>query len=589
MTISLNRIKNAVFGINTGIFFLLLFLYQIVFTFFGIDFSDMGLSAIFYQQIFNNPETVQLTFSIWFTGVVGGIWLMIFPSSGLIGIRVLGVVAFSLMLILVYLLLRNHFHTKKLKIGLALLTILIGPHFAFMGFHYDTASALFLVLVIFLLFKGLTEKNNFFLLLSGFFLCLSSFARIPNIAGIALALPALYYGYLNNYTLGKYFKSVAFFLSGLAIGSAFIFLLMKLLNHDEFFFNSIINTMERGKSGNSHDIFSLLKLYFQQYAEIFIIILAGILLMSAYLLITTKTRYKTLIILPVIIAFALYELILQNDFMRIKEFFIYHGFAFLFSFIVLTDRKLNSEHKFLALLGIFMMILLPLGCNYGFVNMYGLAFTISLPLAVCCFLSIQPGSITIANRRTFIMSPQAISVSRITVFSIMVITALFSSVYYSYCEASKYKLTYSINSNQARGVFTSKERATVVNELLAASSKYLSKDDYVFAYHSIPMFYFLTETKPWLYNIWTATYSPEDIDYFIQKSYSEKKVLPVIVRAKFTTWGNWPHEGLIDTASSKSELDRYLDESLIKENNYNPVWENKAFQILIPPNSTVLR
>ena len=43
-------------GMNTKLFFLCLFVYQLLFIFQGIDLSDEGFIATFYQQIFNNPE-----------------------------------------------------------------------------------------------------------------------------------------------------------------------------------------------------------------------------------------------------------------------------------------------------------------------------------------------------------------------------------------------------------------------------------------------------------------------------------------------------------------------------------------------------
>jgi hypothetical protein len=546
----------------------------------------MGLTATLYQQIFNDPDTIYLNFAIWFTGIVGGVWLLIFPSLGLVGIRLLGIIVFTLMVIMVFNLLKNNFDQKKLKLGIGLLTILIGPFFVFIGFHYNTISALLLVTVIYFLFNGLISKNNFFLIVAGFVLCLNTSARIPNITGIALLLPALYYGYKNSYTFHQYFKLIIFFLSGFFIGLAFVFFMMKLLKHDEFYLSAITDTLNRGKSGNSHNIFSLLKLYFNQYGEIVIMILTGTLLVSIYALAANKVRYKILFVFPFLVAFALYEQMLQNDFMRVKELFIYHGFAFLFSFICLADEKLNSDQKFLALLGIFMMMLMPLGSNYGFINSNGLSFVISLPVAFCCFLSVKPFSIKVFKGVVVAVNQITLSVISITLVSIMVITALFSSIYYSYCEASKHKLIYSINSKQAKGIFTSKERAQALNELLAESSKYLKKDDYALAYHTIPMFYFLSETRPWLYNIWTSTYSVQDLDYFIKRSYSEKNVLPVIIKAKFSTWGNWPKEGIINDALPKSELDNYLDKKLIEDNNYKLVWESKSFQILVPPEKT---
>ena len=59
----------------------------------------------------------------------------------------------------------------------------------------------------------------------------------------------------------------------------------------------------------------------------------------------------------------------------------------------------------------------------------------------------------------------------------------------------KHRLVHPIQSPLTQFVFTSRERATVVNELLAESAKYVTRGDYVLAYDEMPMFYDLTHTR----------------------------------------------------------------------------------------------
>src|ERR1700748_3261150 len=99
-------------------FFLVLFLYQLLFIFQGIDFTDEGFYAAFYQQIFKDPASVQYNFMYWLSGVIGGAWLYLFPSYGLLGIRLGGVLVTTLTIMVSYKLLKNYLNTRHLKIGL---------------------------------------------------------------------------------------------------------------------------------------------------------------------------------------------------------------------------------------------------------------------------------------------------------------------------------------------------------------------------------------------------------------------------------------------------------------------------------------
>src|SRR5580692_1672648 len=77
-------------GMNIYIFFLFIFIYHVLVIFQGIDFNDEGFHLAFYQQIFNNPESVQYAFWGWLSGIVGGTFMKLFPYLGIWGIRLLG-------------------------------------------------------------------------------------------------------------------------------------------------------------------------------------------------------------------------------------------------------------------------------------------------------------------------------------------------------------------------------------------------------------------------------------------------------------------------------------------------------------------
>ncbi|MDP9043030.1 MAG: hypothetical protein M3N30_13715, partial [Bacteroidota bacterium] len=51
--------------IDTKLFFLFIFVFQLVLIFQGVEMSDEGFLATFYQQIFDHPESVQYNFMFW--------------------------------------------------------------------------------------------------------------------------------------------------------------------------------------------------------------------------------------------------------------------------------------------------------------------------------------------------------------------------------------------------------------------------------------------------------------------------------------------------------------------------------------------
>ena len=73
------------------VFLSILFLFQLIFIPQGLDFADEGFFMTFYQQIFNDPESVTYAFMYWFAGVLGGSLYALFPEGGLLLMRFAGV------------------------------------------------------------------------------------------------------------------------------------------------------------------------------------------------------------------------------------------------------------------------------------------------------------------------------------------------------------------------------------------------------------------------------------------------------------------------------------------------------------------
>ena len=142
---------------NTKVFFFLLFFYQVLFIFQGVDLSDEGFYATFYQQIYNNPEATQYNFMFWFSGIVGGAFDYVFHGLGIWGMRLAGVLVTTSTIIVTYNLLKKYLNPGHLKLGLLMVLLFINNNLK--EIHYNDLSALFNMLTILYLFTGLKENK----------------------------------------------------------------------------------------------------------------------------------------------------------------------------------------------------------------------------------------------------------------------------------------------------------------------------------------------------------------------------------------------------------------------------------------------
>ena len=183
-------------GMNDKLFFVLIICIQVIFIFQGLDFADSGFDADFYSRIFSDPSTVQYNFMYWFTGILGGPWLKLFPGMGLLGLRIAGVLFTSATFWITYELLKKYLHTGPLRLSLFLIILFLAT--SIKELNYDDVTALFFICAAWYLFRGLIREKPFLIFLAGLFISLNTFSRLPNIMGLALIL-AIWFSRLSEW------------------------------------------------------------------------------------------------------------------------------------------------------------------------------------------------------------------------------------------------------------------------------------------------------------------------------------------------------------------------------------------------------
>ena len=156
---------------------------------------------------------------------------------------------------------------------------------------------------------------------------------------------------------------------------------------------------------------------------------------------------------------------------------------------------------------------------------------------------------------------------------------LFFAYYYPYSDlGNRLKMTYTINSKYTQGIYTTQDKAESINELLSISAKYVQKDDYVLVYHSFPLYYYMTETKPFLPNSWLKLYDSNTLKQKLAASLQTAISLPVVIRQQQENFG----DPLI------REVKNNIINDYLNHYHYKEVWSNKDFRILISSDSTII-
>ena len=599
--------QNIIDTLSNKVFFLILAVYQILFIFQGMDFADEGFFMTFYQQIFTSPESFEMNFLYWFSGFIGGIFYYLFPSSGILGMRVLGITIILLTSILTYNLLKSYINKFNLRIGILLIIMFVNSN-DIKAMYYDNLSSLLIVSSSVFIFKGLLKNKLFLIAVSGALISLSMFTRIPSIALLIFVLAILFYGFINKNKFSLIAKQGFSFLSGFVLMTIAVICLMQFMGHLSIYIQTLkIGFGWAASTDDSHNLKHLFKNFVLAYSKsllwgIVLCILPFVLNYIQNLLIklnASQTRIIAKITEITLVVFFLFLLLTDRiTYYSLMTFFA--GISLIASSFILTGSRHNKEIKLLVLLGCLFLLFAPLGSAGGLYAAGRSAFWLILPFAIDFLLSIKSisGKINISDNSNHdhiinISTNQRYLITLKNYFiAICVVACLYFSYYYPYFDMSnRAKMFSSIENKLAKGIFTTKERALTINDLLIESSKYVIKNDFVLAYDCIPMYHYLSETRPYLPNTWPWLYVPEQLNYELNYAQKKSNKLPVVILQKVNTLNsNWPQNYMIKMKKTAPENQRDSILNVFLENNsYTKVWENDAFEIRIPNKISMIR
>lgn len=583
-------------GMNDKLFFVLVIVVQVLFVFQGLDFADSGFEADFYSRIFSDPSTVQFNFMYWFSGIIGGAWLRLFPGMGLLGLRLAGVFFTTVTFWITYELLKKYLHTAPLRLSLFLIILFLAT--SIREINYDDVTAFFFMCAAWFLFRGLTRQKLTLLFLAGMFISLNAFSWLPNVLGLSLILVIWFSGYLNNSRFRQVIIETLFFLSGFIVMSFLLAGLMKYLHHDVIFLNSLKLAWQISSSHeNSHSLYNMLKLYIVHYGKALSISMVVMVVLwssaaawrrlkadiPASIPFLPLLKYGLLIVLTVVCFYGAKK---DPDFW-FYLFLFYAGTSLIVGFLIVTGRQ-PKNLRILAAIGTTMLLVMPVGSNFVLMAVGKYAVWIMVPITVDYLLNIRAlSSRVIVSENSQHSYEQVIDVRQMTglrnaCIYLTLIFILSVTYYYPYFDRTgRAEMRYPIHNIHMHGIYTTESRAKVINELLAQSVRYVKADDYVLAYDCIPMYYYMTDTKPYMHNSWVWLYNDAVFKQELYKSLQETHICPVVIMQKRSTIGNnWPDNYTEDYKSSPETLNYLKD--FLKTYQYSQVWENDFFKMYIP-------
>jgi hypothetical protein len=371
---------------------------------------------------------------------------------------------------------------------------------------------------------------------------------------------------------------------------------MKVMGHYEIFIRNLFALKEiaAGSTGNTHSLSSMILININLYADVIYIGLFAtlLILLLAYFYnlydLKSTGRYNWLMMLITLLILGYF--ISKPSIIQVLYYF---SLISLF-WNIIYSKKINI--KILSYIGLFMLIVMPLGSDYAIYNFGNYSIWIAIPLVINLFIneeftiSLKIDHLT--TRQQFNFQSDNYHIKLVLLMSLVIFAGrvLYKGVYSSYSDAgSRIYKTYKINSIKTKYIFTTRGRATIINDLLDGIKPFIKAGDNLIAYESIPMIYYLTNTIPYLHDSWLVGLGSASFKRKIDRVYKENRPLPLVIRQKFDTIGasfGIPNDEYISdnrtsTKFVSQEQTRMFNQFLL-ENNYKIIWQNSHFVLYAP-------
>lgn len=539
---------------------LLLTLWQLPGVVFGLDLCDTGFYLTFYDHIFSAPASVEYNFMYYLSGVAGGAFRALWPSGGLLWMRMVGLAAVMFSIIITWRALRPLLPVGTLTLGMAMMVASLGqlPY----TFNNDLLTMALYAPALALMLRGVLHRRLVPLALAGILLGMNVFSRIPNVLALALvATPLL----ARLYVAAPWrvtWRQCAVMAAGAAAGVAAVLALMAILGHLHIF-TGHLRTLLDIASGNagvaSHNASALLTAPLIFYARCL-----GTAAKFAVLLLAVagarRTPWRWLhIAVTAAAAAAAIWIMLRQPMLQPLWVMCLAGCAW-------TIARGNPSLRVAAWLALAMLLMFPLGSD-GATNNGAIIALWAAPVAARLWR--RPGWVWLAV--ALLLTGACRTVTRGAYFD----------------GTPLWNKTVTVASPHLRGVLTEPARASVVNHALEGLQGQVAPGDTLLCFGSIPMMNHLTATCPAMGCSWPELLSTRML---VERLALLDASRPPVLRQKFDTLGDtwsepdpnyltrYPHPDKFRQQDKLNALRTFL-----QRNQYTEVWHNDHFVLYRAP------
>lgn len=499
-------------------------IYYLLISLQGVDFADEGFSLTFYQNIYTHPYDVEYLFLYYLTGIIGGIWEMIFAPLGTYGYRILFAVTSGAIVLTLFATLKPYIKTSTLTLGAIACTI--WPGLCLYYFNHDCLTILLFLLTIYSMMKGLDGKRWAWYAM-GVFLVLNTSTRLPNVLlCILIFIPLVEAGFSGNYTqaMGNMLRIAG----GMIITSAIWIVAMLLLDHLGIYFSALGSLFIMSEdSSDTHSIKNLLITYSYTYKAILTSTFYGIAVYFIYAISTQYIKIKNIKLIAGIVCCAIiYSLLIRNIY---AMWGCLTAASILYTFL----HRHNSQLFILGIASLVMLVVIPLGGD-SYRNICHSCMWLGMPIFITLLRQPLKWHISLTNDEHYKYGITIDNASR-EVEIILTVAFLIFSATHSVCYFDNGSRWEKNTRPQVEKVttYTSHQRAELIESIVNTTLAHRSEGNYLLVFDNAPMLHYLTGMQPYLGSPWGTFWGKDMFTRRLTQAENYNLQLPLIAIPQF--------------------------------------------------------
>lgn len=568
--------------INSYTLFITVFFGDLIWIFQGFNVLDSGFHLTNQVLAFDHRFSDSYAVSWFLTDYIGGMWLKVSGGPNLLWARLGSVLLFSLTALLSFKILNVYFDKLKVFWAVFATAFFISAANLLSLIHYFTFPAFLVTLFVFFFNQVLVlpiERTSFkvYSFLFGFITIPIVLSRFPLVLMIFISVPVFLYSKVTQKEITELNKSTPYVILGTAISCGIFFLLYKSIGFLDIYINTLADFGTGQKKSQNYSLLPLIASYLREFGRVFVY--ASIAVMGLCIVSLLKRHWSNRIVYPILLILALAPLLLTFNIFEYQMMVIKAviGIILLVSAIFFwQDKGENRNLSLLVLVNSFIMLVTPLGSGAGiYKSIYGM--WLALPLIL--LLTYQIAGKAAQRRFSTVLSLNT------AVIGLLIFTSLIFHILV-YGEALRFSLSTNFKHPSLWGIYSQKERVTQVDEVLSEINRLTEKDDPVIMINHIPMFYYLTQTKPVFgfgYS-WLFLEDLPEVKRLTERAIEKRDYPKLIVYAKTNTYQfNWPNESPGNIRPKERAKQEYFKWKYISELGYDKTWENASFTIYSRP------